>query len=60
MDHDRRPQREAPTREEVLRFAAGLAPGEAAALLVRVRPAPRAPEPEAADLGAGPPAYAFS
>ena len=33
-DHDGRPQREAPTREEVLKFAAGLAPDEAAALLL--------------------------
>lgn len=44
MDHDGRPQREAPTREEALRFAAGFAPDEAAALLARTRPAagPRA------------------
>src|SRR5882757_5196540 len=58
MDHDGRPQREAPTREEVLRFAGGLAPDEAAALLARTRPAPRVPEPEAAGSAAGPQAYA--
>src|ERR1700693_55829 len=50
--------REGPTREEILKFAAGLAPDEAAALLSRARPAPRVPEPEAAGAAAGPPAYA--
>jgi hypothetical protein len=41
MDHDGRPQRETPTREEILQFAAGLAPDEAAVLLARARLAPR-------------------
>jgi hypothetical protein len=57
MDHEGRSQREAPTREEVLKFAAGLAPDEAAALLARARPAPRVPEPEGTGLAAGPPVY---
>jgi hypothetical protein len=33
MDHDEWHQREAPTREELLEFAAGLPPDEAEALL---------------------------
>jgi hypothetical protein len=58
MDGVGRPQREAPTREEMLKFAAGLPLGEAAALLARARPAPRVPEPEAAGPAAGPQVYA--
>jgi hypothetical protein len=52
-----RPQREAPTGEELLRFAAGLPPEEAEALLARAHPAPRVPEPEAPGPVAAPPAY---
>jgi hypothetical protein len=57
-DHDGQPQREAPTREEVLNRAAGLAPDEAAAVLAGVRPVPRVPEREAAGSAARPPVYA--
>jgi hypothetical protein len=51
------PQREAPTFEELLRFAERLPPAEADALLARVRPAPRAPGLEAAGPVTGPPVY---
>lgn len=57
MDHDERYQREAPTLEELLEFAAGLPPDEAEALLARARPALRVPEPEASGAAAGPPVY---
>lgn len=49
-------QRETPTRAELLRFAAGLPPGEAEALLAKAHPAPRAAEPEAHGVAADPPA----
>jgi hypothetical protein len=58
MDHDGQPQREAPTRGDVQKFTAGLAPDETAALLGRARPAPRARQREAAGSAAGPPVYA--
>lgn len=54
-DHDKRPQREAPTYAELLEFAAGLPPDEA--LLARARPAPQVPEPEARGSAPAPPAY---
>lgn len=57
LDHDERLEREAPTREELLRFAAGLPPDRAEALLARARPAPQVPEPEASGPVAGPPVY---
>lgn len=57
MNHDKRPQREAPTYAELLEFAAGLPPDEAEALLARARLAPQAPEPEVHGPTLAPPAY---
>lgn len=57
LDHDKRPQREVPTFEELLEFAAGLPPDEADALLARARPAPQVPEPEALGPAPVPPVY---
>jgi hypothetical protein len=56
-ERDAKVEREAPTREELLRFAATLPPGEAAVLLAKARPAPQMPESGTA-LAAGPPVYA--
>jgi hypothetical protein len=57
LDHEERPPREAPTREELLEFAAGLPPEEAGVLLARARPALGSPEPEALGTVAPPPVY---
>jgi hypothetical protein len=57
LGDEERSQREAPTRTELLQFAAGLPPEEAKALLARVRPVPRVPEPEVAGSATEPPAY---
>jgi hypothetical protein len=56
-EYDEKPEREAPTLAELLRFAETLPPGEAAVLLARARPAPLMPDPESG-LEAGPPVYA--
>ena len=57
LDHDKRPQREAPTHGELLEFAAGLPPEKAEALLARAQQAPQAPEPEAPGTTPVPPVY---
>ena len=57
LDRDEQPEREVPTREELLKFAAGLPHEEAEALLARARPASRVPEPEVPGLVAAPPVY---
>ena len=56
-DYDERPQREAPTYEELLDFAAGLPPAQAEALLAGARPVPQPSEPEPAGSAPIPPVY---
>jgi hypothetical protein len=56
-ENGEKPAREAPTRDELLRFAAQLPPEQGRALLARARPAPRVAEREDRPL-AGPPVYA--
>jgi hypothetical protein len=51
------PEREAPTLDELLSFAATLPPGQAEKLLARARPAPRAPREPDNGLETPPPLY---